>query len=916
MKPSLRNSILTMLVIFSFGVALSATRLKLPAFSRSVVNVQEQPAVPAGAEETKNADEIELPALRAAVDAKIQADKADYLPGEVVVFSGSGWEPGESVAITIHEEPALHADRKLNVIADELGRIFDNQFVPETHEVGVIFIVKARGLSSGGAASTMAAQAKPAANIDQCANGGVGGTPVQCAGAAWQNGNLGQSQAHYNEGESVPYRASFTSLAAGQTYTATIEWDTTQSGKHALDYLTAFNRTETTASPCAGVSGVPVGACSSPTTFPIPTDPNVTAVNGFAGTQVPGNFTIYNGSISAVSAYTLTGTYAGSSSTRITLTFAPASAGTAVLAWGGHIATRVDWGQGFSAVAISGSPFHMRLVGFTCSNVANCGVGQQDRSLSSEAVVFPATITIIKDVANSNTDPTDFSFTTSGTQIAGFSLDDDAEATLSNTKTFGTITDFASTRTVTETDPSPTYALTALNCSLVSQQSQPGTATANLATRTATFVLKEAEAATCTFVNTLQNGTLRVIKSVTNDNGGNAAASAFTVHVKSGATDVAGSPQAGSTTGTVYSLATGSYTVSENDPASLGYAQGAFSGDCNSSTGVVTVVAGVEKTCTVTNNDVAPKLALIKSVTNDNGGNAGVNDFGLTIGGNATTSGTKVTLNANQAYAINEAGLTGYTFVSITGNAKCPAVLGGTVTLDEGDDISCTITNNDVAPKLTLIKSVTNNNGGQAGPNDFGLSIGGNATTSGTKVTLNANQAYAINEAGLSGYTFVSITGNAKCPAVLGGTVTLDEGDDISCTITNDDLQRATTIQTIMSWTLKDAVDLGQELVRGDCGTPATITFRLYRHDLGTAKAELTCDAGSFLWESAPLAEVDGAASTSHDVEEDGIYLWVAVYSGDDCNSAVTSDCGREVTEITDEDLTPASASPICNPAS
>ena len=172
--------------------------------------------------------------------------------------------------------------------------------------------------------------------------------------------------------------------------------------------------------------------------------------------------------------------------------------------------------------------------------------------------------------------------------------------------------------------------------------------------------------------------------------------------------------------------------------------------------------------------------------------------------------------------------------------------------------------------------------------------------------------AHTVSETQQTGYELVGITGH--CAA--DGSITLSPGDDKTCTITNDDLQRATTIQTIMSWTLKDAVDLGPDLVRGACGSPATITFRLYRHRLGTAKADLTCDTGSFLWGSAPLAEVAGAASTSHDVEEDGIYLWVVAYSGDNCNSAVTSDCGLEVTEITDEDLTPGSASPICTPAS
>ncbi len=43
--------------------------------------------------------------------------------------------------------------------------------------------------------------------------------------------------------------------------------------------------------------------------------------------------------------------------------------------------------------------------------------------------------------------------------------------------------------------------------------------------------------------------------------------------------------------------------------------------------------------------------------------------------------------------------------------------------------------------------------------------------------------AVALDETLLDGYTFVNITGDTECPLVLGGTVTLDEGQDITCTI-------------------------------------------------------------------------------------------------------------------------------------
>src|SRR6185295_2245103 len=93
-------------------------------------------------------------------------------------------------------------------------------------------------------------------------------------------------------------------------------------------------------------------------------------------TQIPGSFSMFGGTITATSGYTVTGTYAGDSTTFITITFT-SNVANPVLAWGGHIATRIDWGITNSAIAISGSPYHSRL-----EDVNGSG-GNQDRSLAA-----------------------------------------------------------------------------------------------------------------------------------------------------------------------------------------------------------------------------------------------------------------------------------------------------------------------------------------------------------------------------------------------------------------------------------------------------------------------------------------------------------------------------------------------------
>jgi hypothetical protein len=351
----------------------------------------------------------------------------------------------------------------------------------------------------------------PSADLDQCANGAVGGVPVICSGTAWQNGNLGHSQAHYLEGESVPYRLRFGSLTPGTVYTVTIEFDTTENSgaKHAIDYLTDFDASEVAANPCSNVPGCNLAVND---TFPIPVDPNVAAGHdGIPGTgdditQIAGDFTLFNGQINDVSTYTLTGTYTGASQTKVTITFR-ATASDPVLAWGGHISTRVNWGTDNSAIAISGSPYHMRLLDL------NGAGGNQDRSLSSAATIFPGKITIIKD-ARPNTDQI-FGFTTTGPGVANFSLVDDGSG-MGNSQLFDNLTNFgaANAVAVTEDLPSGNYHVTQINC--LEDASGGGgqqNSTVDIPLRTANIILEEGESVTCTYVNAVPTAAADAIVS-------------------------------------------------------------------------------------------------------------------------------------------------------------------------------------------------------------------------------------------------------------------------------------------------------------------------------------------------------------------------------------------------------------------
>ncbi len=326
-------------------------------------------------------------------------------------------------------------------------------------------------------------------DIDQCANGQQSaGAPQTCAGNRWQNGNLNENNSQWVEGQSVPYRVKFVGLSVGSTNnTITIGYDSTSGGKHTFDYLTTYNRSNP-ATPCEPTNAAICTA--APTTWPIPLDPNV---SGAGVTQIGGQvFTMWGATITGVSAYTLNGDYNGTSETTITITF-KADATTAVLAWGGHIATRADWGIGRSAVSIPGSDYHMRI-------------GGQDRSMKIGAVIFPGSVTIIKEVQSFNGDNTFttwFPFTTTNFNPATFQLRDINDPTEdrivnSDIRLFGA----ANTITITEAQING-WSLQPDSACVETSGGLPNTVNSslNIATRTATIVVEEGEDVVCTFKN-------------------------------------------------------------------------------------------------------------------------------------------------------------------------------------------------------------------------------------------------------------------------------------------------------------------------------------------------------------------------------------------------------------------------------
>lgn len=196
-------------------------------------------------------------------------------------------------------------------------------------------------------------------------------------------------------------------------------------------------------------------------------------------------------------------------------------------------------------------------------------------------------------------------------------------------------------------------------------------------------------------VNTPNPATLKIVKTVINDNGGTKVASDFALYQNS--TRV----QNGEVKTYTFSTANGTWPVTVSETNLPGYTAGTWGGDCDA-TGHITLHVGENKICTITNNDnpavVIPTatLKIIKTVVNDNGGTRQVSDFRLFQDGVEVTSNVDrtynfATANDNKIITVSENNLAGYT--AGTWGGDCAA--DGHVTLHPGEHKTCRITNND-----------------------------------------------------------------------------------------------------------------------------------------------------------------------------------------------------------------------------
>ena len=339
--------------------------------------------------------------------------------------------------------------------------------------------------------------------------------------------------------------------------------------------------------------------------------------------------------------------------------------------------------------------------GWTLTPAPTCSDGSSPASISlaaGETVtctfnnVKDGTIVIIKDAVPNNAQ--DFSF--GGTCFAAFSLDDDADGTLSNTKTSGHA---PGTCTVIENAPAAGWSLTGLGC-----VDPSGGTTTSLGTRTASIALAPGETVTCTFTNT-GVGNVVINKTCVGGNasfnftgGGTGIPGAFSITCSGGSGSVS-----------FNTIAAGSKSVSETappPPAGWGYTS-LICADPDAGTTTAGPTASIDLdvnetvTCTYTNTKLATVIIVKDTVPN------AAQDFSFacgTLGVFQLDDDADGTLpNSKQfddvspgSYQCTEANVSGY---QITASCSDPdsgstvSVPSVTVDADPGETVTCTFTN-------------------------------------------------------------------------------------------------------------------------------------------------------------------------------------------------------------------------------
>jgi len=223
-----------------------------------------------------------------------------------------------------------------------------------------------------------------------------------------------------------------------------------------------------------------------------------------------------------------------------------------------------------------------------------------------------------------------------------------------------------------------------------------------------------------------------------------------------------------------------SYTASETEQ--YGYAASDWGGDC-AADGSVTLSVGDNKTCTITNDDVAPTLTVIKVLvpaTDSGTFNLQIDGTTYATGGDGTTTGA-VAVNAGN-HTVGETGAGGTVLSDYVTVISGDCAADGTITLSLAENKTCTITNTKKG-KIIVVKQTIPDGSSQVFDftsdfmGDFQLSDG-QSQTSGFLVP----GTYSVGETLPAGWALQTVVTSDGSPI---NALDLDPGEAITVTFTN-----------------------------------------------------------------------------------------------------------------------------------
>ena len=607
------------------------------------------------------------------------------------------------------------------------------------------------------ATQELVVQAEPAAAPD-CTVVGFSQNTQEDSGGSWINGALNQNNSNYAEGDFVPQRIELDGLVPG-TYTVGFTYDRMKGDKFAYDFV------------------------------------DFLAISGSTGASASWDAEASDPPMPAVETVGVT----------ITFTITDASDSTAVLTWGGHIASELDYGPGTGAGSISGAPYHFSVV--ATGGEFGCDSGQRDNQLMADAVDF-ATLTVVKDAQPNSDQPFRFGIAAPNDLAASFDLTDNGSGQQSVTYHVP-----PGTTTVTET-PVDGWTLTDITCTPIA-----GTTSGP----SVSLVLADDDLTTCTFTNA-RTSSIEVDKFWVINGADPVPEGQEPAHLELGAQLLLdGDPKAWDTEHGGFLQGS---TVRINEQVTFGNPlcdwTGASRGRLTSANGAATDAAlpydatltGGANRYAITNTVTCDgALVLRKVVQNDNGGSAVPGDFTLVATPGAgealetagSTDGTRFVVAAGSSYDLSESAIpAGYSLAGI----DCGGGSTTTATVPAGRTVTCTFTNVDSPGSLVLEKIVDANDTGDDTPasawhlSATPVGIADQATIEGAGGASGSTKAgtYSLAESGPATHT----SGDWTCRdddgaiPVNSGQVNVGVGENVICSVTNTAIAPTLTLVKIV----------------------------------------------------------------------------------------------------------------------